>query len=258
MVGRSPRLIGLIVCVAATFAFAAEATVAGIARGALWQVIQACLVNHSLTGADFPCLEVSRSGADDAGFVILRPPLMSSDLILSPTRRIAGVEDPSLAALDAPNYFEDAWSARKYLKVDLHRPIARDDVVLAVNSRQSRTQDQLHIHIGCLTRRAKLALHDVAPKLSEAHWSPLGRPFQGLEFWGRLLAENDLAGVNPFRLAAEAWPSQYKDKSQLTLAAAGIQLADGRDGFVLLASYNNPLGQFSAEDFLDFSAARCR
>jgi CDP-diacylglycerol pyrophosphatase len=251
-----PRLVGLL-CVAVAFASVARGAVTDISRGALWQVIQACLINHALTGGAFPCLEVNVTDGYDRGYVILRPPQASSDLILAPTRRIVGVEDPSLDALDAPNYFEDAWSAQKFLEDPSHRPVARDDVVLAVNSRQSRTQDQLHMHIGCLTRQAKQTVRILARTLPENRWVPLGRPFHGLEFWGRLLVKDDLVGVNPFCLAAEARPDQTKDRSQLTVAAAGIQLADGREGFVLLASYDNPFGQFSAEDFMDFSTSRC-
>jgi CDP-diacylglycerol pyrophosphatase len=249
--------IVVLLCIGATYAFAAQAAVTYGSRGALWKVIQACLVDHALTGAAFPCLEVNVSSGNERGYVILRPPLSGSGLILTPTRRIVGVEDPSLEALDAPNYFEDAWNARKFLEDPRQKPLVRDGVVLAVNSRQSRTQDQLHIHIGCLSSSAKRTVRAFAPKLLENHWISLGRPFHGLEFWGRLLVRDNLVGVNPFRLAVEAWPDRFEDKSQLTIAVAGIELSDGRDGFVLLASYHNPRGEYSVEDFLDDSA-RCR
>ena len=103
----------------------------------------------------FPCLEVNVSDRDERGYVVLRPPLRQPDLILSPTRKIVGVEDPSLQTLDAANYFEDAWNARTFLQGAPEEPLARDDVVLAVNSRSSRTPDQLHIHIGCPSPTAK-------------------------------------------------------------------------------------------------------
>jgi CDP-diacylglycerol pyrophosphatase len=247
-----------ILCVATAFMLSAQIAIAGASRDALWRVVQTCLINHTLTGAAFPCLAVNTLDGNDRGYAILRPPFSASDLILAPTRRIIGVEDPSLEALDAPNYFEDAWSARNFLDSADPRPIARDEIVLAVNSRQARTQDQLHIHIGCLTAAARRSIGGLVPALSESDWLPLGRPFHGLEFWGRLVGADNLAGLNPFRLAAEAWPKQSKDRSQLTLAVAAISLSDGRKGFILLASYDNPLGKFSAEDFLDYSRSRCR
>ena len=245
-------------CLPAAFVFASQSAAAEVSRGALWKVVQACVLNHELTGAAFPCLEVNVSDGVERGYVLFRQPFGEPDLVLSPTREIVGVEERSLQALNAPNYFEDAWIARTFLHRALQEPLARDDVVLAVNSRLSRTQDQLHIHIGCLSSEAKKTLHNLAPALLETRWMPLGRPFRGLEFWGRLVIQDSLAGTNPFHLAAEEWHNQIKDRSQLTLAVAGIQLADGRDGFVLLASYKNPFGEYSAEDFLDYSGTRCR
>jgi CDP-diacylglycerol pyrophosphatase len=247
------RTVSLLCLATTAFAFAAHAAVTELGRAALWKVVQTCVLNHALTGAAFPCLEVNVSDGTERGYAVLRRPFGEPDLILSPTRKIVGVEDPWLGALEAPNYFEEAWGARMFLQGAGKQPPARYDVVLAVNSRTSRTQDQLHIHIGCLSSDAKQTLHALTPSMLTTSWIPLGRPFHGLEFWGRLVSQETLAGVNPFRLAAEAWPGQAKDRSQLTIAAAGIRLANGRDGFVLLASYENPFGRYSAEDFLDNS-----
>ena len=57
---------------------------------------------------------------------------------------------------------------------------ARDEIVLAVNSRQARTQDQLHIHIGCLTARSatngsRLCFRAARESLGSA-WKALPRP----------------------------------------------------------------------------------
>ena len=257
---RTARLaasrMAALLCIGATFAFSAQAAVANPSRGALWRVVQACLVSHALMGAAFPCLEVNVSLGDERGYVVLQLPFGASNPMLAPTRRIVGVEDPSLAALDAPNYFADAWSARKFLQDAPHEPLPHDGVVLAVNSRQSRSQDQLHIHIGCLNSSAKRTVMALAAGLPADRWIPLGRLFHGLEFWGRLLAQEDLVGVNPFRLAAEAWPNRFEDKSQLTIAAVGIEPSQGRKGFVLLASFQN--GRHSVEDFLVGPGSNCR
>lgn len=249
MLSRIGNLLSLI----AAFGLAAQAAVTELGRATLWKVVRACVINHGLTGAAFPCLEVDVSDGVDRGYVVLRKPMGAPDLVLSPTKEIVGIEDLWLQSLEAPNYFEDAWNARAFLHASLREPLARDDVVLAVNSRLSRTQDQLHIHIGCLSSTAKQVLHDLAPALPENGWIPLGKPFHGLDFWGRLVVQKSLVGVNPFRLAAAAWPGEAKDRSQLTIAVAGIQLAGGREAFVLLASYENPYGRYSAEDLLDYS-----
>jgi len=248
---RFPRLAAsrrfALLCVGAAFAFAAEPAGAGVGRGALWRVVEVCLLNHALTGGAFPCLEVNVSAGKARGYAVLRPPLSASGLILAPTRRITGVEDASLAAPDAPNYFEDAWRARKFLDAE-REPPPHDGVVLAVNSRPSRTQDQLHIHIGCLSSSARRTVEAFAAAAPVGRWVPLSRPFHGLEFRARLLVRDNLVGVNPFRLAAEAWPHSSVDRSLLTIAAAAVSLPRAREGFVLLASSQS--GRHSVEGFL--------
>lgn len=246
-----------LLCIGALAAFAPEAAPAAVGRGALWKVVEACLVTHALTGGAFPCLEVNVSGGRERGYVVLRPPLSASDLILAPTRRVAGVEDPSLAAPEAPNYFEDAWRARKFLNGAPREPLPHDGVVLAVNSTPSRTQDQLHIHIGCLSSGARRTVEAFAASAPADRWVPLGRPFHGLKFRARLLVRDNLAGVNPFRLAAEALPHSAADRSLWTIAAAGVALSRGREGVVLLASSQS--GRHSVEDLLlDRSESSCR
>ena len=247
-------------CVAVAFAFAAVAAGPEITRGALWKVVQTCVANRALTGAAFPCLKVDVSGGDERGYVILRAPIGAPDLILAPTRKVVGVEDPSLQASEAPNYFEDAWSARAFLSDERQEPLARDDVVLVVNSRLLRSQDQLHIHIGCLSRRMRRMLRTRAPELPEDGWARIGGPLNvantldGPGLWARRIDSETLAGVNPFRLAAEGGSDETESRSRLMIAVAGVQLADGRGGFVLIAAYDdpaNPNDQYSAEDFID-------
>jgi CDP-diacylglycerol pyrophosphatase len=154
-------------------------------REALWPVVQACLVNHDLTGAAFPCLEVNVSAGTDRGYVILRSPLDLHDFVLAPTKKIVGMEDTSLQAADAPNYFEEAWNAREILARGMRGSPARDDVALAVNSKLNRTQDQLHIHIGCMSMQVKTAIKIFTSGLSDANWTRLQRPIGGLMFWAR-------------------------------------------------------------------------
>jgi CDP-diacylglycerol pyrophosphatase len=260
---KLPRAV-IVLCLAIAFAFAAMAAGPEVGRGALWKVVQTCVANHALTGAAFPCLEVNVSSGDERGYVILRAPLGPPDLILAPTRKSVGVEDPSLQALEAPNYFEDALNARIFLADGRQKPLARDDVGLAVNSRRRRTQDQLHIHIGCLSSDMKQALQALAPELPEDRWVRIGRPMKignmlyGPGLWGRRVDKETLAGVNPFRLAAEGSFDETETRARLTIAVAGVQLARGRGGFMLLASQDDPSHpneQFSAEDFLDPSCS---
>jgi CDP-diacylglycerol pyrophosphatase len=249
-------------CAAVGFPFAQTATSLEVGRDALWLVVRTCVANHALTGAAFPCLTVNVSNGEQRGYVILRAPSGRPDLILSPTRKTVGVEDPSLQTLGAPNYFEDAWNARSFLSNGSNGPLAHDDVALAVNSRLSRSQDQLHIHIGCVSPDVKQALQALAPELPGDRWVRIGSSLNHVKtlfatgLWGHRVDKETLAGVNPFRLAAEVRSNDTETSSQLTIVVAGVQLAKGRGGFVLLASYDNAAHSFSAETFLDPSCSR--
>ena len=172
-----------ILCIAVASAFSAQAAVAGVSRGALWRVIQTCLINHALTGAAFPCLEVNVSDGNERGYAILRPPFAASDLILAPTRELSASRiRPSRPW--TPQTISRTPGMPKFLQDAPQKPVTRDEIVLAVNSRQARTQDQLHIHIGCLTAQRDKRFAPLLPTLPESRWVPLGRPFHGLEFWG--------------------------------------------------------------------------
>ncbi|MBV8106352.1 MAG: CDP-diacylglycerol diphosphatase [Hyphomicrobiales bacterium] len=226
----------------------------GLDRLALWQVVRACVADFQLTGSPFPCLAVDLSGGEERGSVVLRPPL-SDDMILVPTRRIVGIEDPLLQSPGAPNYFGAAWRARSILKGADGRPPQRDAVVLVVNSAVARDQDQLHIHVGCLVPSARRAIAASAPKVPIGEWARVGAVVPHTTFWGTRIRGMDLAGVEPFRLAAEALADKASGPSDLTIAVAGFRV-EGEDEFVILASYANAPGAWwpvGAGDLLDSS-----
>jgi CDP-diacylglycerol pyrophosphatase len=212
----------------------------GLDRLALWPVVQACVADFKLTGAPFPCLEVDLSNGDERGDVVLLPPLLN-DLIVAPTRQIVGIEDPFLRSAGAPNYFNAAWRARSFLKAHDGRVPERDEIALVANSAALRSQDQLHIHVGCLTPPARRALAAAAPKVPIGNWVRIGATVPQTMFWGMRKRGTDLSDIEPFRLAAEvAIPLKNPTRARaarLTVAAAGIRV-EGDDQFLILAYYN--------------------
>ena len=219
-------------------ALAYGANLAG--RAALWQVVRACMLDKTTTGSPLPCLEVNL----DDGFAVLRPPIGQPDTILTPTRRIVGIEDPALQAPDAANYFALAWSARRLLPG--REAPADDRVALAVNSVLARSQDQLHIHIGCLTPSfaERLRAHGLGPKAGVWFRGPdLGKK---LELWTFRSGSTDANGLEPFRLAREL-VGDDRSMSRTTLAVVS---AGGE--FVVVALRSRPGGWYAAaEDLLD-------
>jgi CDP-diacylglycerol pyrophosphatase len=224
----------------------------GLDRMALWQVVRACVADFKLTGSPFPCLEVDLSGDEVGGSVVLRPPL-SDDMILVPTRRIIGIEDPFLQSPGAPNYFDAGWRARSFLRGADGRAPERDAVALVVNSAVVRDQDQLHIHVGCLLPSARQTIAAAAPRVPIGEWAPIGAVVPHTMFWGTRIGGTDLSDVEPFRLAAEALADKAGRRGDLTIAVAGVRVAND-DDFLILASYAKAPGAWwpvGAESLLD-------
>ena len=230
---KTVRILAVVAVVTVSAAFAAYAM--ELHRMVLWQVVRACVADYKLTRAPFPCLEVDLSGGEEGGTVVLRPPL-SEDTILVPTRRIKGIEDPFLQSPEAPNYFDAAWRARAFLKGADGEAPERDDIALFVNSAIVRTQDQLHIHVGCLVPYARRTLAAVAPKVPMGEWAQIGPVVPHTMFWAYRIAGTELANVNPFRLAAEELGSKANGRGDLAVVVVGARV-EGDDQFLILASY---------------------
>ena len=219
--------------VAAVTAFATSAI--GLDRLALWQVVRACVADFKLTGAPFPCLQVDLSSGEERGDVVLRPPLLN-DLIVTPTREIVGIEDPFLQLAGAPNYFNAAWRARSFLNGADGRAPERDEIGLVANSAVVRTQDHLHIHVGCLRSPARRMLAAAAPNVTIGKWMRIGAVVPDTMFWGMRVRGKDSSGIEPFRLAAEAIADKIIPQGEMTIAVAGVRV-EGNDQFLILASY---------------------
>ena len=217
-------------------------------RHALWNVVRACTLDAAATGQPLPCLEVDVSQGEAQGWAVLRPPLGRPDTILTPTRAIVGLEDPSLQASDTPNYFALAWAARRWLAKSDGATPSDERVALAVNSRLARSQDQLHVHIGCLNAGFSQQLEAaLGPKPRE--WRRGADMAPGLEFWTYRSGGKDLSRLDPFRLA-RALVGDAGALSRVTLA-----VAPRKDEFVVVALRSRPNGWYAAaEDVVD---ARC-
>ena len=253
---RCKKTVSILLAVAALTVSTAFATFAiGVDRLVLWQVVRACVADFKLTGTPFPCLEVNLAGGEALGDVILRPPL-SDDTILSPTRRITGIEDPFLQSPEAPNYFDAAWRARTFLKSADGQTPERDAIALIVNPAAVRDQDQLHIHLGCLLSPARRALAAAAPKVPMGEWAPIGAVIPHTMFWGFRIRETELSKVEPFRLAAEALAGKTKGPGDLTIMVAGVRV-ESDDEFLILASYAKAPGAWWAVGASDLLNSTC-
>ncbi len=247
-------VIDLIACglaLSALGVFAASPT-----RQALWEAVRACVADFKLTGVPFPCLLVDLTGGEELGYVVLRAPFGPPDTVLAPTRRVIGVEDPWLQSPDAPNYFDAAWRARPYLKGPDGRSPQPDEFALVVNSALIRSQDQLHIHLGCLLPAMNHRLSDLASGMPIGVWTRVGGLIRGSVLWGLRTGRHDLAGVEPFRLAAEGLGDKIRDRAQLMIFVTGVRVADYE--LLILASEakaSESSHQVGADDVIDLACS---
>jgi CDP-diacylglycerol pyrophosphatase len=223
-------------------------------RFALWAVInELCIPNYTKTGNPFPCLSIE--GDPKTSGVAIVPDLWSATQILAvPTIRVPGIESPAVFSADGPRWFEEAWSARRFVFRSLARVLPREDIGLAINSRLARTQDQLHIHVDCLRPEVRSALTLLEPQLS-AEWSTTPVTLQGKRYFARLLDHSSLDGENPFRLVADGPGRGEPNLGRITIAVVPSTRSDSERAFILLAGHfsRSQPGSGHSEDILDHS-----
>lgn len=224
-------------------ALGAALTLAGAAGArqsrALWLVVHGlCVPDRRLTRLPFPCTAVDARG----GWAVVRDEGRSG-VLLVPTRRLTGIEDPRLLAAGTPNYWRAAWDARRWVEARVGRRLRPQDVGLAINAVTGRTQDQLHIHVNCVGEEVRDAV--ARSGASADGWKPLVLAGHGYQV--RALGADALAEQDPFRLvAADGPPGQ-------TLATQTMALLGRADppGFFLLTAAASPTNRGHAEELLD-------
>jgi CDP-diacylglycerol pyrophosphatase len=202
-------------------------------RSALREIVQDhCLIDWVSRHDPAPCLQVVLTGPrpPDRGYAVLADRKGGAHFLLIPIESIPGIESPALAEAGAPNYFALAWEARGRLADVLGHPVERDVVGLAVNPPWARSQDQLHIHLECMSPSVIRSLDEVSSRLG-ADWA--GVQVAGARFAARRLMGERLE-QNPFEILARNVPDARRTPSDYTLLVGGRQYPEG-PGFVLLA-----------------------
>jgi len=210
-------------------------------RDALRQIVQnQCVVNFTLHKDPAPCERVflADARADNSGYAVLEDRKGGAHYLLIPTQTMQGIESAELLDPDMPNYFAEAWSARDVIAKFVGHQVPRTAIGLAVNTAQTRTQDQFHIHIECLRQDVADALRASAERVSET-WSPLN--VAGSTYQAMRIEKQDLEGSNPFELVASLNADARHRLGAYTVVIAGMQYKSG-PGFVLLTG-TGPTGE---------------
>jgi CDP-diacylglycerol pyrophosphatase len=216
-------------------------------RSALGLVIEACKINSALTGSPYPCLKVVEMKDSLSSYAILREPDYRQRTILAPLADVPGIEDPRLLQTGAPNYFDDAWRERlAAINLRAERGPSQD-FALAINAATWRTQDRLHIHIGCATPRLRRLLSSHEMVIGAAKFTNLK---DNAGWWARFYSTEDLSNLNPLKVVAEGVDGARANMKNVVVGV--FRSTGGQKGFYILARViGASKARGSAEDMID-------
>jgi len=213
----------------------------------LWNIVHGqCAPGEAAKGDPSPCLAVDLA----AGYAVLKDRSGATQVLVIPTAKVTGIEDAAVVAPGAPNYFRDAWGARRYVNAMAGEVIPRDELSLAVNSMYGRSQNQLHIHVDCIRADVRATLKADLDHIGPT-WAPLDVGVSGRRYEAMRLTGDDLGERNPFDLLANGDPAARADMGLETLLVAPVTFADGSPGFILIADRASPGDAASAEELQD-------
>ncbi len=216
----------------------------------LWRIVHTeCVPHQEQFHTPLPCAEVNIAG----GWAVLKDIVGKTQFLLIPTARVTGIEDKAVLAAGVPGYWEAAWEARFLVEAEAGRALPDDVLSLAINSIHGRTQNQLHIHIDCISPEVRAALRAHAAEIGE-RWGAFPVPLAGHAYRAMRVDTLDRPGADPFRLVAAALPDGGTMGEQ-SVAAVG----DGF-GLVLLATQADLASgnHGEAEELQDHSCAVAR
>lgn len=220
----------------------------------LWHLVHdRCVPSAEHGEPPKPCLRVDRA----RGTALLKDRNGATQYLLLATERRSGIEDPRVLRRSAPNYFAEAWRDRDAVEALAGPKLTREELSLAINSPQGRTQDQLHIHIDCIRPDVRAILETERSHIG-LRWKPLGALLDGHRYQAARLYGEELH-QNPFKLLAFGQPGARHRMARHSLAIVGTRFS-GRPGFILLNGEVDPKtgDRASAEELQDHSCAILR
>ena len=221
-----------------------ERIVGGFSRNSLWQHVQErCLEPATPTHAD--CVMVDR----ERGFVLYKDAIGASHYLVIPVQPVTGVDDPRAWSEGQRNAWTFGWQARDIVGKAVGRPLPDTLLGLAINAKASRSQDQLHIHLDCISERARdfLAGSEIGARWRDLRFN--GKPVRAI----LIPSARPVLPIDPFELVRQDVGSNPVGIADRGVFLAYVEPAGGTAGFVLV---DEPVdkangGNGHASDFLD-------
>jgi CDP-diacylglycerol pyrophosphatase len=202
----------------------------------LYDVMRTCLAQTVL---EPPCTAVDRT----RGYVVIKDddPAKPLAWLIVPDREVTGIEDQRALIPPVVDFWSYGWFVGSRLLTE--PPESRG---LAINSKQGRSQDLLHIHISCVLPEVEqaLAAASIGPDWAVAPFVQ----FRGHAYNARRVPTLD---PSPFLRLLEL-PGARERMAEQSLAVIG---APG-GGFYLLTDATEPGVVAEAEELLDQSCGR--
>ncbi|AAK46631.1 CDP-diacylglycerol pyrophosphatase [Mycobacterium tuberculosis] len=250
---KSRRAVSLSVLIGAVIAALAGALIAVTVparpnrpeadREALWKIVHdRCEFGYRRTGAYAPCTFVD----EQSGTALYKADFDPYQFLLIPLARITGIEDPALRESAGRNYLYDAWAARFLVTARLNNSLPESDVVLTINPKNARTQDQLHIHISCSSPTTSAALRNVDTS-EYVGWKQLPIDLGGRRFQGLAVDTKAFESRNLFRDIYLKVTADGKKMENASIAVANV----AQDQFLLLLAEGTEDQPVAAETLQD-------
>jgi CDP-diacylglycerol pyrophosphatase len=234
-IGRRNVGVTVLALGCALFLASAKPAIAADDPNALWHIVhEQCVPHQAQFGTSLPCAALNEA----AGYGILKDRNGASQFLLIATARVSGIEDPAVLAADAPNYWLPAWDATRLVQALLGRALPRESLSLAINSAQRRTQNQLHIHVDCVSAEVRDALRAHGPEIG-SDWAPLAVALSGHAYRAMRIQTLGQAGATPFNLVARL-PDAHAYMGAESLVVVGAVFSNGESGFYLLETRGGP------------------
>lgn len=199
-------------------------------RSALLKLVEGACARDSDRAIVPPC--VRRDKRPGFRSAVLKDMRGQYQYLLVPLDVVRGMDDPQLLSAQLPNYFAQAWQARSFVEAAAGRRIPRAFMSLAINSAHGRSQDQLHIHIDCVSPDADRVLERLRPWRYAHGWRDLRPTLAGHHYRVRHLAGAALPDLFAL-LALDVKPD--RTMGDRSLVVVGDVDRKGAPGFWLLS-----------------------
>ncbi|WP_345827531.1 CDP-diacylglycerol diphosphatase [Erwinia sp. HDF1-3R] len=217
-------------------------------RNILWdKVHNQCEPQYKADGKYTPCSLVD----EHDGYVIYKGDSDKYQYLLLPTKQITGIEDEQLLADNQPNYIYLSWEARDLVAEKTDRKVREQDISLTVNSLNTRSQDQLHVHISCLAQPVREALDRMDVKNIDNDWHVFPEPLKTYTFNYKKLSFSELKNRNIFKDVSDKVAADGGELQYSTFAVVNLD----SDNFMILEASGTLEKRIGAEKLQDHTCA---